>query len=87
MDNVHGAHGFNGYRPVCLDIFQGVSGQCPHFPLRESPWIMSRGSMDILQGDGGQFSLRGQRGQFSLRGQCPLSPWKLSSLSGLMDFV
>ena len=51
---------------VCLDIVQDINGQCPHFPLRESPWIKSRESMDILQGDGG-----------------PMSPWKLTSLSGL----
>ena len=42
MDSVKGAHGFSGHGIVCLDIVQGISGQCPHFPLRESPWIMSR---------------------------------------------
>ena len=51
MDNVQGAHGFSGHCPVCLDIVQGISGQCPHFPL--SPWTLSRESMDILQGDSG----------------------------------
>ena len=68
MDNVNGAHGFRGHRIVCLDIVQDINGQCPHFPLRESPWIKSRESMDILQGDGGPY---------------PMSPWKLASLSGL----
>ena len=68
MDNVNGAHGFSGHCKVCLDIVLSISGQCPHFPLRESPWMMSRESMDILQGDGGQY---------------PMSPWKLASLSGL----
>ena len=68
MDNVNGAHGFRGHRIVCLDIVQDINGQCPHFPLRESPWIKSRESMDILPGDGGQ---------------CPMSPWKLAGLSGL----
>ena len=33
MDNVNGAHGFSGHRIVCLDIVQGISGQCPHFPM------------------------------------------------------
>ena len=37
MDNVNGAHGFRGHRIVCLDIVQDINGQCPHFPLRESP--------------------------------------------------
>ena len=50
MDNVNGAHGFSGHCIVCLDIVQGISGQCPHFPLRESPWMMSRESMDDVQG-------------------------------------
>ena len=68
MDNVNGAHGFRGHRIVCLDIVQYINGQCPHFSLRESPWIKSRESMDILQGDGGQY---------------PMSPCKLASLSGL----
>ena len=68
MDNVNGAHGFRGHRIVCLDIVQDINGKCPHFPLKESPWIKSRESMDILQGDGGQY---------------PMSPWKLASLSGL----
>ena len=72
MDNVNGAHGFSGHCIVCLDIVEGNSGQCPHFPLRESLLIMSRESMDILQGDGGQY---------------PMSPWKSASLSGLLDFV
>ena len=68
MDNVQGAHGFSGHCTVCLDIVQGISGQCPHFP--QSIWTLSRESMDNLQGDSGQ---------------CPLSPWTLSSLSGLPD--
>ena len=68
MDNVNGAHGFSGHCIVCVDIVEGISGQYPHFPLRESLLIMSRESMDILQGDGGQY---------------PMSPWKLASLSGL----
>ena len=67
MDNVKGAHGFSGHRIVSLDIVQGISGQCPHFPLRDSMDNVQE-SMDILQGDGGQY---------------PLSPWKLAILSGL----
>ena len=67
MDNVNGAHGFSGHCIVCLDIVQGISGQCPHFSLRESMDNVGK-SMNILQGDGGQY---------------PMSPWKLASLSVL----
>ena len=79
MDNVKGAHGFSGHRPVCLDIVQGISGQCPYFPL--IPWIMSRESMVILQGDG---TVDNVHWGIMSSEYIPPSPSKLSSLSGLL---
>ena len=75
MDNVNGAHGFSGHCIVCLDIVQGISGQCPHFPLRESMdnvqkvhghspgrwWTIPNESMEI--------------------GQSECAPWTLSRVS------
>ena len=82
MDNVNGAHGFRGHHIVCLDIVQDINGQCPHFPLRESPWIKSRESMDILQRDGGQYNVPNESMGI---GKSEWAPWTLSRVS--MDIV
>ena len=71
MDIVHGAHGFSGHFTDGHSHFILLLSSCfkPYFP--QWSWIMSRESMDILQGDSGQ---------------CLLSPWTLFSLSGLPGF-
>ena len=79
--SMYNVHGFSGHCPVCLDIVQGISGQCPHLPL--SPWTLSRESMDIVPGDTGQcplspWTLSSLSG---LPGLCPEYPWTLSRLS------
>ena len=81
MDNVQGAHGFSGHCQVCPDFVQGISGQCPHFPL--SPWTLSRESMDIVQGESGQCPLSPSTlsSLSGLPGLCPEYPRTLSRLS------
>ena len=81
MDNVNGAHGFSGHHKVCLDIVQGISGQCPHFPLRE------RESMDNVQGVHGHSSGRWWTipNEPMEIGQSEWAPWTLSRVS--MDIV
>ena len=71
LNQYQGVHGLSGHCPVLVDVFLGISGQCPDFPLL-SLWTMSRESNDNIQGDGVQ---------------CLLSPWTLTSLSGSLDFV
>ena len=75
MDNANGAHGFSGHRIVCLDIVQGVSGQCPHFPLRES--------MDNVQKVHGHSPGRWWTipNEFMEIGQSECAPWTLSRVS------
>ena len=81
MDNVQGDHGFSGHCPVCLDVVQGISGQCPYFP--PSPWTMSRESMDIVQGESGECPLSpwALSSLSGLPGLCPEYPWTLIRLS------